>query len=87
MKYELVKPNNNNLENQLKELFGFMLDSNSIQEPTNPQYFVEGWHSGAIKIFTARDNDKLVALKVVLVIKDPLAQLMSIMLWWYISNT
>ncbi len=71
MKYELVKPQKD-IEPQLKELFTFVLEKGGVNELAHPRTLVEGWHSGVIKIFTKKNNDKITGASIVLVIKDPI---------------
>ncbi len=71
MQYQLMKLDNN-IEEQTKSLFEFILEKGDITELANPRTLVEDWHSGAIKIFVAKENNEIKAVKVILVIKDPI---------------
>lgn len=71
MKYQLIKPQQD-IEKQLKDIFTFVLEQGDLTEIAHPKTLVDGWHNGQIKIFSASDNDKLLAIKIILVIKDPI---------------
>lgn len=74
MQYQIMKLEENK-EEQLKALFEFILNQAEITEIAHPRTLIEGWHSGAIKIFIAKESEEIKSVKIVLIIKDPFCAL------------
>lgn len=73
MKFTIEKPTDD--KDAIERLFSFMLKVGKLGMLADPMLFMKGWHSGQIRVFTARENDELVGAAVVLLIKDPVEQL------------
>ncbi|MBE2895533.1 hypothetical protein HPC38_01400 [Pasteurellaceae bacterium HPA106] len=70
MEYRIEKPTTDKA--QLERLFNFILSTGKIYQLSEPQLFMDGWHNGQIRIFSAYEQGNIVGISVVLLVKDPI---------------
>lgn len=73
MVFKLEKPKNDeSVEQQVKSIFEVIFESEQVMSPASPRYFMGLWRDGTVKVFTSRNLDKVEAVRVFLIIPDPL---------------
>ncbi len=77
MNFQVEKPNltetqsQEQIEQRLQPLFNFIFEHGNIINPATPLKFMQWWHDGTVKVFTAKEHEAIQAMQIIMIIPSP----------------